>query len=240
MSTGARVVGVCGFGASRVAPRSTNRIRPLGKSPAVLDGIGETAPFGKNGNCWDPVGFTSRTSDSLMLWYRAAELKHSRVAMLACTGWIVGSMGITWPGELSMGVKFADLPKNPLEAWAQVPFDGKVQMLIAVGLAEFHSEFGAPYKKHFTNGGPMPGNQIAYGSGDSWTDIWGGKVLQIKKNALDTPEKLRKQQNAELNNGRLAMIGIMGFSAAATVPGSIPLLAAAPGIVAQGVTYASG
>ena len=59
------------------------------KSPAVLDGIGATAPFAGNGKCWDPVGFTERTEDSLMLWYRAAELKHGRVCMLAFTGWWV-------------------------------------------------------------------------------------------------------------------------------------------------------
>merc|ERR1719201_234660 len=62
-------------------------------SADVLDGIGVTAPFGKIGmmgtpaKCWDPIGFTERTTDPLLLWYRAAELKHSRVAMLACTGW---------------------------------------------------------------------------------------------------------------------------------------------------------
>ena len=68
-----------------------------GVSPPVLKGVGITAPFGNaaDGTCWDPVGFTTRTSDPLMLWYRAAELKHSRVAMLASAGWIVNGLHLS-------------------------------------------------------------------------------------------------------------------------------------------------
>merc|ERR1719181_2157685 len=112
------------------AATSTARAAPVeAKSPAILGGVGETAPFGKNGACWDPVGFTERTSDALMLWYRAAELKHSRVAMLACAGWITNGLGLYFPGKLSSGVDFSSLSKNPLEAWAQTPYDGKAQIL---------------------------------------------------------------------------------------------------------------
>ena len=203
-----------------VGPAAPARSAPLeAKSPAVLDGIGATAPFAGNGKCWDPVGFTERTEDSLLLWYRAAEIKHSRVAMLACTGWLVNQYELYFPGELATGTKFASLGKNPLESWAATPYDGKVQILFAIGLAEFHSEFGSNaegkgYKKHFTAGGPFPGNQIER-TASGWQDVWGGKVINIPAGPEDTPEKFRKQQNAELNNGRLAMIGIMGFSAAA-------------------------
>merc|ERR1719428_2426171 len=133
-----------------------------GKSPAILGGIGETAPFAGKGKCWDPIGFTERTTDPLMLWYRAAELKHSRVAMLACTGWLVNQYELYFPGNLAAGKAFSSLGKNPLEAWAATPYDGKVQILFAIGLAEFHSEFGKTaegkgYKQHFTRGGPVPG-----------------------------------------------------------------------------------
>jgi hypothetical protein len=210
------------------------------KSPAVLDGIGATAPFAGNGKCWDPVGFTERTEDSLMLWYRAAELKHSRVAMLACAGWLVNQYELYFPGNLATGKAFSSLGKNPLEAWAATPYDGKVQILFAIGLAEFHSEFGKTaegkgYKQHFTRGGPFPGNQIER-TASGWQDVWGGKVLNIPFGPEDTEAKFRTQQNAELNNGRAAMIGIMGFSAAALVPGSVPALDGLDGVVAQGWT----
>ena len=41
---------------------------------------------------------------------------------------------------------------------------------------------------------------------------------------------------SEILNGRAAMIGIMGFSAAALVPGSVPALDGLDGVVAQGWT----
>lgn len=38
------------------------------------------------------------------------------------------------------------------------------------------------------------------------------------------PEKKEKRLLMEINNGRLAMVGIMGFLAAEKVPGSVPFL----------------
>jgi hypothetical protein len=46
--------------------------------------------------------------------------------------------------------------------------------------------------------------------------------------ASDDPEKMKVQQSRELNNGRLAMIAIMSFVAAANVPGSVPALIGNP------------
>ena len=40
-----------------------------------------------------------------------------------------------------------------------------------------------------------------------------------------TPEKKAKSLLAEINNGRLAMLGIMAFLAESKVPGSVPALA---------------
>ena len=39
-----------------------------------------------------------------------------------------------------------------------------------------------------------------------------------------SPEKKAERLLMEINNGRLAMIGIMGFLAAEKVPGSVPFL----------------
>ena len=86
-------------------------------------------------------------------------------------------------------------------------------LVLSIGLLEFHSEMVLDNKPHYTKGGPMPGNSNA-----RWP--WSGDPLGI----MDTlsPEDQLKRQNRELQNGRLAMIGTMGFMAASKgliVPG---------------------
>ena len=51
----------------------------------------------------------------------------------------------------------------------------------------------------------------------SWSPVrsYGGAV---------SPEKKEKSLLAEINNGRLAMLGIMAFMAESKVPGSVPAL----------------
>merc|ERR1711957_522298 len=122
-----------------------------------------------------PLNLATLGSESTLAWFRAAELKHSRVAMLATTGYIVQASGFHFPGMLSSDVSF-----------------------------EIISECQGP---HYTKGGALP------------TIIF----PPINFNDVDA-ELLARRQNAELNNGRLAMIAIISFCAAANIPGSVPLL----------------
>jgi hypothetical protein len=46
--------------------------------------------------------------------------------------------------------------------------------------------------------------------------------------APDDAAKMKTQQSRELNNGRLSMIAIMSFVAAANIPGSVPALIGNP------------
>jgi Chlorophyll A-B binding protein len=64
---------------------------------------------------------------------------------------------------------------------------------------------------HYTKGGPLP------------TMIF----PPVDFSGVNA-DVLKKKQSSELNNGRLAMIAIMSFCAAANIPGSVPALIGNP------------
>jgi len=175
---------------------------------ALTDMPGSTLPF-KGG--FDPLGLATLGSESTLSWFRAAELKHSRVAMLAVTGYLVQGAGVHFPGMLSKsaGVSFESLSEmKPLDAWDAVPDEGKAQIYFTILLAEIVSE---SKETHYTKGGDLP--TIVFPPVDF---------------ASEDAEYMEKQKSKELNNGRLAMIAIMSFCAAANIPGSVPALAGNP------------
>ena len=166
---------------------------------------GATAPF----KGFDPLGLATLGSESTLAWFRAAELKHSRVAMLATTGYLVQGAGIHFPGMLSSDVSFESVSAlKPLDAWAAVPDEGKAQIYFTIFLAEIISESKGT---HYTKGGDLP------------TIVF----PPIDFTGVD-PAELAKKQDRELNNGRLAMIAIMSFCAAANIEGSVPALVGNP------------
>mmetsp|Transcript_5731 Transcript_5731/g.6429 ORF Transcript_5731/g.6429 Transcript_5731/m.6429 type:complete len:206 (+) Transcript_5731:97-714(+) len=166
---------------------------------------GSTMPF----KTFDPLGLATLGSDSTLAWFRAAELKHSRCAMLATTGYIVQAAGWHFPGMLSHDVSFESLSTmKPLDAWDAVPDGGKQQIYATILLAEIISE---AKDVHYTKGGELP-----------------TIVFPPINFASTNPEKLKASQDRELNNGRLSMIAIMSFCAAANIPGSVPALTGNP------------
>jgi len=171
----------------------------------VYDMPGATAPF----KGFDPLGLATLGSPETLAWFRAAELKHGRVAMLATTGYLVQGAGYHWPGMLSSKVSFESLSTmKPLDAWAMVPDEGKSQIVFSIFLAELISESQGT---HYTKGGELP--VIVF--------------PPIDFTGVD-PEIVALKRSRELNNGRLAMIAIMSFCAAANIPGSVPALAGNP------------
>ena len=82
---------------------------------------GSTAPLKK----FDPLGYSQVGSVETFNWFRAAELKNGRVAMLATTGYLVQAAGIHFPGMLSSDISFESLSGlNPIDQWAAVPDAG--------------------------------------------------------------------------------------------------------------------
>lgn len=164
------------------------------------------------GGVWDPLGLAEYGSEETLAWFRHAEVKHGRVAMAAFVGWWAVGSGVRLPGELSHGLDFSSIPSKGLEAWDAVPGWGKVQMLLFAGLIEFHDElFFSRRGTHYLRGG-TPGKNMVPGLYDP-AGISKGK----------SEEALAKGRSREIKNGRLAMIGIAGLYAAATIEGSVPL-----------------
>ncbi|CAE7940215.1 FCPA [Symbiodinium sp. KB8] len=136
---------------------------------------------------WDPMGFTD---DGDLLSYRrrrSVEFKHGRIAMLATMGFMTPEIIGHWPGYISpsLQLKFDDVP-NGLLALLVVPALGWAQILIYFGLIEYSAGF-----EDYRTGTP----------GD-----YGWKVL-----TSDDPEERRRKLNADLANGRLAMVAIMAL-----------------------------
>ncbi|CAM9937420.1 unnamed protein product [Phaeothamnion confervicola] len=66
---------------------------PSAPSGSGVLAFGASAPVG----FWDPLSLAADKSEETLSWYRAAELKHGRVAMLACLGSWTNAWGITLP-----------------------------------------------------------------------------------------------------------------------------------------------
>jgi hypothetical protein len=181
--------------------------RSMALSASLDDMAGSSMPF----KAFDPLGLADLGSESTLAWFRAAELKHARCAMLATTGYLVQGAGFHFPGMLSSSenVSFESLSAmKPLDAWAAVPDAGKQQIIFTILLAELITEAKGT---HYTKGADLP------------TIVF----PPIDFSGVDA-ETLKKKQTAELNNGRLAMIAIMSFCAAANIPGSVPALIGNP------------
>merc|ERR1719197_2246598 len=193
------------------APALQPRVAPS----AVLMGVADMEGTGPEtgGKVFDPYGFSdpSFASEETLAWFRAAELKHSRVAMAAATGWsYVSSGGPLFPGYLSIeqGITFESLGRDGYAAWDAVPDSGKLQIIGVVGILDLLGE--AAVKPHYMMGG-TPGKIPL---------IW--DPLGFTNNL--SAETLARKRTAELKNGRLAMIGVMSLVSAHYIPNSVPLL----------------
>ena len=200
----ALIIAALAGSASAFAPSSQAKVGSA-LSADLTSMPGSTAPVGP----FDPMNLAESGSDETLAWFRAAELKHSRVAMLATTGYLVQAAGWHFPGMLSSDVSFESLSAmKPLDAWEAVPEGGKQQIYFTILLAEIITEAKGV---HYTKGGDLP-----------------TIVFPPVNFASSNPEELKKAQDRELNNGRLAMISIMSFCAAANIPGSVPALTGNP------------
>merc|ERR1719220_114591 len=146
--------------------------------------LGVQAPVGFR----DPLGLSTDGDVAVFKRRRETEIKHGRVSMLATMGYITPELTGKLPGYLSpsMGLKFEDVP-NGLAAISKVPAVGWAQIVAYAFFCEYSNDYGEKL--------PTPGDCG-----------WKPPLL-----ATDDPELKTKRLNAEIANGRLAMMAIIGM-----------------------------
>ena len=169
---------------------------------------GSLAPAGQ----FDPGGFMKGASPNTIRRYREAEVTHGRVAMLATLGILAG--------ELVEGSSFlfdSQISGPAITHLAQVPSEFWALLVTGIGAAEstrLDSGWKDPEvfsKKGFTNQETLWQLRDEYYPGDIGFD-----PLSIKPK---DDEKFEAMVTKELQNGRLAMIGIAGMVAQELVDG---------------------
>ena len=167
-------------------PKRKAPVRRQSSSFDSSSNIGVTPPLG----VFDPLNLISR-GPAAYRRFEEMEIKHGRIAMLATLGIITTEAGIRFPGYLSISqdLKFSDVPGTldgsyfgvPLAGWAQI-----VALFAALDIAVFRQDPSLP-------------------AGDVVQD------LPIDWVRYDDPAVKQFKLNAERNNGRAAMMGIIGM-----------------------------
>merc|ERR1712176_143869 len=146
---------------------------------------GATAPLASGGKPWDPLKISANCPAGKLYFYREAELKNGRLAMIAFLSIVVtdkfGFRPFYGGGEYISAIQsHYSIDPYPRNFW--------VGLLVACGFAEL---FGLPDRSK------APGDQ-GY-----------DPFKLLPKNE----DELIAVQNKELNNGRLAMIAMAGIYA---------------------------
>jgi len=163
------------------------------------------------------------TNEQSIAFLRHAEIKHGRVAMAAFVGYCAQANGLHFPWKMTLeGMNFPYESLNPPEQWDAIPDVAKWQIILIVGFLEAFSEAAGP---HYMRGG-KPG---AFPNFSDYPDFM---PHPVPFNLYDPFRFNKKRSDAwkekglikELNNGRLAMFGIMGCLAEQKVEGAVPVL----------------
>ena len=170
---------------------------------------------------WDPMNLAeydqwSQGEEAAIGFLRHAEIKHGRVAMAAFVGYIVQANGIHFPWGLTRaGVTFGDISAagGPADQWDALSTPAKLQILGVIGFLEMWGETSASIEmdgeKHYCRGGtpgyyPKLQNKFPH---PVPLDLWDPFGFTSKMSS----ERKSAALLAEVNNGRLAMIGLMGL-----------------------------
>jgi Chlorophyll A-B binding protein len=186
-----------GGGANAAATRS--EALPFLQRPTVLDG----SLAGDVG--FDPLGFSKTPTD--LAFYRQAELKHARIAMLAAAGWPLSEL---WDKPMA-----AVLHLKPLLV------DGdRVPSLLNGGLSHVNPFYWmgvlalaglAEGIQMMTTNPPLSSNNVG-GWGVTFNESTGGPAFDPLNLFPKDAAGQRRMELAEIKNGRLAMLAITAFA----------------------------
>ena len=164
---------------------------------------------------FDPLGFADGADLTQMKQYREAETTHGRVAMLAIIGFLVTEQPFNFHplfGTADRDIGPAIRHLDEVRASAPIFF---AILAAAIGAAEFGRSLKGWETPANLSGTPGDGNNKAlkesYYPGDIGFDPFGLKP--------DNFEEFSKMSTKELQNGRLAMLGVAGIVAQELING---------------------
>ena len=190
--------------AAAVASAAAFAPAQTGKATTALNAfeneLGVQPPLG----FFDPLGLLDDADQERFDRLRYVELKHGRISQLAFLGNIITRAGVHLPGDIDYsGTAFDSIP-NGWAAVGAIPQAGLLQIVAFVGALEL---------------GVM---KDVTGDNEFVGDFRNG-ALDFGWDTFDEETKLSKRA-IELNNGRAAMMGILGLMVHEQLGGSLPVV----------------
>lgn len=173
---------------------------------AFEDELGAQPPLG----FFDPLDLVADATQRRFDRLRFVEIKHGRVCMLAFLGQITTRYGVHLGGNIDKAGDSFDSYPNGLAALFgpdAIPQIGVLQMFLFVGFLEL---------------GVM---KSIDGKGNEFVGDFRNGSLDFGWDNFDAETKLQKRA-IELNNGRAAMMGILGLMVHECLGGSVPVVGA--------------
>jgi hypothetical protein len=179
-------------GAAAFAPAQQNSARTsVATNMAFEDELGAQPPLG----FFDPFGQLSGEDQERFDRLRYVEIKHGRICQLAFLGQIVTRAGIHLPGNIDYaGHSFDSYPNGVAAIFGpdHIPTAGIVQIISFIGVLECAFMKSVP------------------GTGNEFVGDFRNGYIDFGWDDFDEETKLQKRA-IELNNGRAAMMGILGL-----------------------------
>jgi hypothetical protein len=177
-------------GAAAFAP-ATQKAASSTALKAFEDELGAQPPLG----FFDPFGQLSGADEERFNRLRYVEIKHGRICMLAFLGQVTTRAGIHLPGNIDYsGHSFDSYPNGVAAIFGpdHIPTAGIVQIIATIGVLECAFMRDVP------------------GTGNEFVGDFRNGYIDFGWDSFDEETKLQKRA-VELNNGRAAMMGILGL-----------------------------